>query len=175
VGDELQVALSPILTARWVPLQNMHLTVRFIGQVDDDHAPPLIDALTAPVDVAPFDMEFAGCGVFPPSGAPRVLWIGLTRGLSSLATLHEVFNRRLRPFGFEPEARPFNAHLTLARIKDAPGGSGRAVRDALARVTAPPARSQVSRATVFRSHLSPKGPRYEPVAFVPLRGASRDA
>ena len=46
--------------------------------------------------------------------------------------MHEAFNQRVKPFGFEPEARPFSAHLTLARIKDAPRGAGRVVREALA-------------------------------------------
>ncbi len=146
----------------------MHLTVRFIGHVQDDRAPALIDALAPPLDIPPFDIEFGACGVFPPSGAPRVLWIGLTQGLPGLASMHEAFNRRLRPFGFEPEKRPFTAHLTLARFKNASGGAGRVVREALRRVTSLRTISPVTRATIFRSHLSPKGPRYEPVGFIPI-------
>jgi 2'-5' RNA ligase len=173
-AEELRHVLAPVLKARWVAAENMHLTVRFIGQVDDLRAPALVEALCPPLDIAPFDLELGACGVFPPRGAPRVLWIGLTQGLPSLALLHDAFNQRLRPFGFEPEVRPFSAHLTLARIKDAPGGAARAVRDALDRVTVHRARSDVGRATLFQSHLSTKGPRYEPVAFIPLRGARRE-
>jgi RNA 2',3'-cyclic 3'-phosphodiesterase len=170
VEEQLQGALNSTLKARWVPPANMHLTVRFIGHVDDRRAPAVIEALAPPLAIAPFDIELGACGVFPPKGAPRALWIGLTQGLPSLALMCDAFNRRLRPLGLEPEARPFSAHLTLARIKDAPGGAGRAVSDALGRVAVPAARFQVARATVFQSHLSPKGPRYEPVALVPLNG-----
>lgn len=172
MAETLRIAIGPALKARWVPVENMHLTVRFIGHVDDSRAPALIDALTPPLDVPPFDIEFGGCGVFPQSGPPRVLWIGLTHGLPSLLSLHHVFNDRLRPLGHDPEDRPFGAHLTLARIKDAPRGASRMVRDALAGVAPALAPMRVSRATIFQSHLSPRGPRYEPVAFAELKAES---
>ena len=172
IARELRSTIGPTLEARWVPPENMHLTVRFIGNVDDGRAPALIDALTPPLDIPTFEIALGGCGVFPPTGAPRALWIGLAQGLPGLVSMHEAFNRRLVPFGFEPETRPFSAHLTLARFKDAPSGAGRAVREALRRVTTRTAGSHVTRATIFRSHLSPNGPRYEPVAFAELVAAS---
>jgi 2'-5' RNA ligase len=167
-AEALRRAIGPALKARWVAVENMHLTVRFIGHVEDDRAPALVDALAPPLDIPPFDIEFGGCGVFPPGGPPRVLWIGVSHGLPFLAAMHDEFDRRLRPLGFEPDARPFSAHLTLARVKDAPKGSSAAVRDALRRVTQPVMRSHVSRATTFQSHASPNGPRYEAVAHTPL-------
>jgi 2'-5' RNA ligase len=150
----------------------MHLTVRFIGHADDNRAAAVIEALIPALEIAPFDIELGGCGVFPPSGPPRVLWIGLTQGLPSLALMHDAFNQRLRPFGFEPESRPFSAHLTLARIKDAPRGAGRLVRDALTHIAPPRTQSRVTRATIFQSHLSSQGPRYEPIAFTALKADS---
>ena len=168
-GEELRQAIGPALKARWVPPENMHLTVRFIGHVDDARAPAMLEALAPPLDLAPFDVELGGCGVFPPSGPPRVIYIGLAQGLPSLAAMHEEFNRRLRPFGFEPEDRPFSAHLTLARIKDAPKGAGTPLREALRHIQPSGARAHVSNATVFQSHLSPKGPRYEALLQVPCR------
>ena len=171
-AETLRIKVAPALKARWVAPENMHLTVRFIGHVDDSRAPAVIEALTPPLDIPPFDIELGGCGVFPPTGPPRVLWIGLTQSLPSLALMHDAFNQRVRPFGFEPEARPFSAHLTLARIKDAPRGASRIVRDALDRMTPPVTRCRVTRAAIFVSHLSPQGPRYEPVAFAELRADS---
>ncbi|HMC76658.1 MAG TPA: RNA 2',3'-cyclic phosphodiesterase [Vicinamibacterales bacterium] len=167
--ERLQIAVPPVLRARWVPPENMHLTVRFIGHVDDARAQALIEALTPPIDAAPFDIELGGCGTFPTGGTPRVVWIGLKRGLASLAQLHDAFNQRLRPFGFEPEARPFSAHLTLARVKDAPRGSGRAVRDALSGIQVPATPWHVSHSTVFQSHPSPKGPRYVAIGRTELK------
>ena len=175
-AEALRAAIGPAPNIRWVPVENMHLTVRFIGQVDDARAPAVVAALTPPLDIAPFDIELSGCGVFPPSGSPRVIWIGLTAGLPQLAAMHDEFDRRLAPFGFEPERRPFSAHLTLARIKDpstanprAPGAVRTTVRQAIRDVAPEPTRGHITRATVFQSHLSPRGPRYEPLAFAPLR------
>ena len=170
VQRRLQKALDSTVTARWVAPGNLHLTVRFIGHVDDVRAPEVIAGLAAPLGIAPFDIELGECGAFPPRGAPRVLWIGVTQGLPSLALMHDAFNERLRPFGFEPEARAFSAHLTLARVKNAPRGAGRAVAEALDQVVVPTSRFRVNRATLFQSHLSPNGSRYAPVAFSPLTG-----
>jgi len=161
--------VDPKIRAAWVSAANMHLTVRFIGHIDDGRAPAMLEALAPPLDLAPFDVELGGCGVFPPSGPPRVIWIGLAQGLPSLAAMHEEFSRRLRPFGFEPEDRPFSAHLTLARIKDAPKGAGTPLREALRHIQPSGARAHVTNATVFQSHLSPKGPRYEALLQVPCR------
>jgi RNA 2',3'-cyclic 3'-phosphodiesterase len=165
---ELRRDVGSALHAKWVPPENMHLTVRFIGHVDDPRAPAILDALAPPLDIAPFDVELGPCGMFPPSGPPRVIWIGLTQGLPSLAAMHGEFDRRLLPFGFEPEHRPFSAHLTLARVKDAPKGAGHALREALRRIPPSSAPSHITRATIFQSHLSPKGPRYEPLTRVSL-------
>jgi RNA 2',3'-cyclic 3'-phosphodiesterase len=154
--------------ARWVPLDNLHLTVRFIGHVPDDRVAAVLESLEAPLVARAFDIEFSGCGRFPPSGAPRVLWIGLQRGLEPLRHLHDTFNARLRPFGYDPEPRPFSAHLTLARFKDARGRDARLVDEALTRLVTRPVVQPVERVIVFESRLSPKGPRYLPVRAIPL-------
>jgi RNA 2',3'-cyclic 3'-phosphodiesterase len=168
--EKLQRALNSTLKARWVPSENLHLTVRFIGHVQDARVSALIEALAPPLDIPPFDVQLGGWGVFPRTGPPRAVWVGLTQGLSELASIHDALNQRLQPLGFEPEGRAFSAHLTIARIKHAPKGAGRTVHAALDRITIPATRVAVSRATVFESHLSPKGPRYEPMAFIPLYG-----
>lgn len=156
------------LHATWVAPENMHLTVRFIGQVEDARARAVIDALVPPVAVPPFDVELGACGMFPPSGSPRVIWIGLTLGMLSLTAMHAEFERRLLALGFERETRPFSAHLTLARVKDAPRGAAGALRDAMQAMTPSAARSHITRATIFQSHLSSTGPHYEPMGHVPL-------
>jgi 2'-5' RNA ligase len=168
---ELKRALANNITANWVAAENMHLTVRFIGHVPDDRAPALLDALSPPVELAPFDVELTGCGRFPPRGQPRVIWIGVTRGLPSLAALHAEFDRRVLPFGYEPETRPFSAHLTLARITGAPRGQTIAIDAALRAMNPGPVAFRVDHATVLESRLSPKGPTYHVRMRVDLKAS----
>ena len=168
-ASQLRERLAGALPARWVSTANMHLTVRFIGHVADDRVPVVLDALEPPLAIAPFDVALGECGVFPSHGPPRVMWIGLQEGLSSLRAMHEECNRRLRPLGLEPEDRPYSAHLTLARLKDPPRGSAALVREAIGSVRVPAARCHVSAATLFESRLSPKGSTYNPRLRIPLR------
>jgi 2'-5' RNA ligase len=166
---QLQRNLEGALRARWVAIANMHLTVRFIGHVADDHVPPLLDALRPEVPVSAFDLTIGQCGVFPSSGPPRVVWIAVDEGLTSLRMLHEELNRRLLPLGFEPEDRPYSAHLTLARAQETKRGSNATIRSAIAAMRAPAARCHVTHVTVFESRLSPKGATYHTLLRVPLR------
>jgi 2'-5' RNA ligase len=168
-SDELRRRLGGALRPKWVSAANMHLTIYFIGHCRDDRVPAVLDALRPPLPIAPFDVVLGTCGMFPGFGPPRVLWIGLKEGLSSLEAMHEHFGVRLLPLGFEPEDRGFHAHLTLARVKDAPRGSAAAAREALRSVHVPAARCPITHATVFESSLSPKGPTYTPLFGVPLR------
>ncbi len=161
-ADDLRHQLRPTrLDARWVASDNLHFTLVFIGQVEDAAAQSFVAAIERPFNQAPFSLRLGRCGAFPPSGPPRVLWIGLGEGADGLRQLQAEVVRRLQPLGFEPEARPFSAHLTIARVRDV---SRAAARDARAIVTAasvPDAGYLVTRVTLFRSHLSPKGSRYE--------------
>jgi 2'-5' RNA ligase len=163
---EFQRRLGTKLRARWVPTEKMHLTVRFIGHVDDARVGALLDALRPSLPVAPFDLVTGTCGVFPRSGPPRALWLGLTAGVASLAAMHDEFDRRLGPLGYEPENRPFSAHLTLARVKDAPRGSAALVREALRAIVPARSRSRITHATVFQSVPSPNGASYRPLVTV---------
>jgi 2'-5' RNA ligase len=165
---EMRERIGPQLAARWAERDHMHLTVRFIGGVADELVTPLLHALRAPLPVAPFDIALGDCGMFPPSGPPRVIWIGLASGLPSLRRMHEEFNRRLAPLGFAPEDRPFNAHITLARVKDEPRGSSRTIRDVVVNVSPRPARCHITSATLFQSQLSPQGANYRSLLDVPL-------
>lgn len=169
VADEIRRRTHADL--RWVPPANMHLTVRFIGHVAE-HVDALIGTLSKPVDVNPFDLSLAPCGAFPPAGAVRVVWIGVGSGVPELTRISAIMDERVRAFGFEPEARGFNPHLTLARApRDAriPGP----LRDTLARVAVRPVVTRVTQAVVYESRLSPRGAHYEPVAAIPLSGESQ--
>jgi RNA 2',3'-cyclic 3'-phosphodiesterase len=168
VTRKLQRKFGESQRARWVPVEDMHLTVRFIGHVHEERVPAVLDALTPPLTLEPFDVALGRCGVFPPHGPPRVCWIGIDTGLPSLTALHNEFNARLLPLGFEPEKRPYSAHLTLARLKDAPRGAAVAVGDAVRTTQVRSARCRIDHATVFESRLSPRGSTYTRLLEVPL-------
>ena len=166
VAARLKEDLGSAITARWVAPENLHLTVRFIGEVPEDTAPAVLAALQAPLPVPPFEIVLRPCGVFPRSGPPRVIWIGLQDGFRSLLALHEECNRRLLRFGFEPERRPFSAHLTLARVKD---GDVRRIRRLVGAASSAPIGFPVTQATVLQSLLSPRGARYQALVEVPCK------
>ena len=168
-AEALSAILGPHPEIRWVPAENLHLTVRFIGHVDDDRVAALLDVLTAPLSIAAFDIAVGSCGAFPRGGNPRVIWIGLHTGLAELSSVHDEFNQRLLPFGFEPESRPFSAHLTLARVKETSRGFGARIRSSLQRVEVRPVAFVVSRATIFVSRPSRAWSRYEPLGHALLR------
>lgn len=154
---------------RWVPPENFHLTVWFLGEVSDARAGAVLDALSPPMSAPAFELHLAGFGAFPPSGPPRVLWIGLTRGIPELARAHDEVGERLAPWGFAPEARAYSAHLTIARIKEPPRGAARqAIRAAIAAAKCDAGSCRIEALTVFRSRTSPHGATYERLLRVPL-------
>ena len=167
VASELRRQMPDGTGVRWVRGENLHLTVRFIGHVANERAAAVLKVLEPPLARGSFDVELGGCGVFPKSGPPRVVWIGLATGLPSLRAMHDEFDRRLAPLGFMPEAREFSVHLTLARIKDVSGGAAATLRRQVATLRPPAARWSVSAATLYESLLSPKGPTYRPLFDIP--------
>lgn len=154
---------------RWIPAASMHLTVWFLGEVSDARAEAVLGALQPPIVVPPFDVHVAGFGAFPPSGPPRVLWMGVIRGLETLARLHDEVGARLQPWGFRPEGRAYSAHLTIARIKEPAQRTARAaLRNAVTHTAGDAGVCRIDHLTVFRSRTAPAGAAYEPVLRVPL-------
>jgi 2'-5' RNA ligase len=101
---------------RWVRLDGLHLTLRFLGPTADSLIDATRDAVVrAAGDAAPIDAELAGAGTFPPNGRPRTLWIGVTTGAEALDDLARRVNAALGAAGWPPDDRPFRPHLTLAR------------------------------------------------------------
>ncbi len=155
---------------RWVPDQNVHLTVQFLGAVPEERVDAVGETIAAAAAAAgPLLLEVKGAGGFPNSRRPRVVWLGLAGDVEALATLAADLGKRLAPLGFPPETRPFSAHLTLGRARDSRGAPG--LGGALA--AAAQDEGVAWRATelvLFESHLSPRGPSYEPVRRAPLGG-----
>jgi 2'-5' RNA ligase len=102
----------------WCTRGQMHLTLKFLGEVAEDLIPKVVEVLrVAAGTVAPFEMTVEGVGAFPPTGQPRVLWVGVQE-CPPLSNLHERIEEEFIPLGFPREDRDFTPHLTLARIKE---------------------------------------------------------
>jgi RNA 2',3'-cyclic 3'-phosphodiesterase len=108
---------------RWVRLDGLHLTLRFLGPTDEKRVPDLLAALDAVGGrSSPFGVRIAGAGGFPSESRPRTVWLGVTDGASGLAELAARVDDALESFGWPRPDRPFRAHLTLARSDGVPSG-----------------------------------------------------
>jgi RNA 2',3'-cyclic 3'-phosphodiesterase len=154
---------------RWVRLDGLHLTLRFLGPTPDDQVGSTTDAVARVARGArgPFDIELAGAGAFPAGRRPRALWIGLDTGADDLADLARSTDEALQRAGWPPEQRPFRPHLTLARSDGV--GAGSVVADRLVGAMADRRiRCTIDAIGLFES-ITGNGPaRYEPVALYPL-------
>lgn len=104
--------------ARWVPAANLHLTLRFLGEVAEEELDSARSALRRATEgTRAFEVTLAGRGRFPPRGRPRILWVGLEAS-DQLAALAELASRTLEAaLDIEPERRSFHAHVTVARCR----------------------------------------------------------
>lgn len=103
---------------RRVPVEQLHLTLRFIGDTETPALEKLKSALKE-VAAESFSLEVGGIGHFPPSRFPRVLWVGVTPS-PVLLRLQEEVELAVQSAGIPPDSRPFSPHITIARLKDAP-------------------------------------------------------
>lgn len=112
---------------KWVEVPNLHVTMKFLGEVPEDKVPAIIaQADQVAKEAKAFVLSLGGLGAFPTQRAPRVVWAGLTDGVEELKALARGLEDRLEKLGFKPEGRPFSAHVTLGRVRSPKG------RDALA-------------------------------------------
>ncbi|MCP4004034.1 MAG: RNA 2',3'-cyclic phosphodiesterase [bacterium] len=149
--------------ARWTPAENLHLTLKFLGDVDRDQLPKLIQRLQAKLaGVAVFEAALGGLGAFPNAREASVLWLGVTTGLSDLAKLARKVDAASKVVGVAREKRPFRAHLTLARLRTPE-------RVDVERMKAPEeVPFRVEQVILYESRLSPDGARHVPLAHLPL-------
>jgi 2'-5' RNA ligase len=118
VRQQLMLASGGVPGARWSEPHNMHITLRFIGEVDRGLAEDCALALEN-IAAAPFPLTISGVGQFGAGKHARVLWAGVEKS-PSLDHLHNKIESALVRTGLEPEPRKFSPHITLARLKDSP-------------------------------------------------------
>ena len=154
---------------KWVDRQNLHLTLKFLGDVPATDTPQIIQSVTQAVaDTEPFQLEIHGAGAFPDLRRPRTIWFGARDGAEPMAALHRQVESALKKLHYPPEGRKFSPHLTIGRVR----GSGPALAD-LGRLLQEHAEDDVGRTSVeevviFASHLDRSGPTYEALGRAPL-------
>ena len=158
--------------ARWVRAGQLHVTLRFLGDVAAGAVDRLAAALGGVASTA-FSLHASGFGVFPPRGAPRVLWAGLSPA-EPLRALAAAVNAALAATGLTPPAdKPFSPHLTLARLERARPGDVKAWIDARGGFSTVP--WAVEAFTLYASRLLPSGAVHTPLARHALASAKGDA
>ena len=148
----------------WVPPENMHITLAFLGEVEESRVPEVEDAMYAASEGEPegLTLQAQGLGGFPDEAKARVLWAGLTGDVPRLIALQALVARELRGAGFEVDAKRFRPHITLARFRwpqPLPARLARLQQFGEWRVT---------EIQLVESHLRPTGARYVVRADVPL-------
>jgi len=157
---------------KWVDPAIMHLTLKFLGNIEAGAVGKITAALEeACRGVAPFRLGINGLGVFPNPRRVQVVWVGLSGDIEKLGLLPKRIDAALAPLGFKAEARPFTAHLTLARVREEAGPAerqrlGELVTGTLAERTAG---FHVDAVYLMKSQLTRNGPIYSRLASVSLK------
>lgn len=158
---EMALALPAL---RWVDPAGIHLTLAFLGELDDEQLARAIEASEAAArDAQPFSYRLTHPGVFGSPRSPRVIWMGIEEPSGKLTQLQRTLNRELEQRGFEIDKRPFSPHLTLARVKspltpDEQQRLQRLLADPQLATPSPPYR--VTSLAVMKSELSRSGAKY---------------
>lgn len=168
VVDAVEPWKERIPSGRWVKPENWHVTMKFLGRT----YPRLVDWVHQMVGEAagetrPFKASLHGLGAFPGLGRARVLWVGIEDEGEGFRALASALDRKLEK-EFPPEKRPFSAHLTVARFD--PPARFKEHQEELAGTEIRARPFRVGQLILYRSHLSPKGARYEALEAFSLGG-----
>ena len=161
----------PDVAASWSRVENIHLTLKFFGNVALDRIPVITAAASRAVaEFSPFPIGVGDTGVFPRPSRAQVLWIGVSDRSGKLSALQERLENECAAEGFPKEDRAYRPHLTIARIRR-PENARRLV-DAHLQMSFPIIDIEPNELILFRSELSPKGSRYTAISTHPIRKQS---
>lgn len=158
--DTLRASPLPV---RWVQPESLHLTLKFLGEVPDSKVDGIGAAIErAAHEIERFDLELAGFGTFPSRTRPRVFWIGVEPH-PELLRMQANVEDEIESLGYPREKRSFSPHLTLGRAKNEGARLDLVEVDRIAAAVVYKTVIRVGAIDLMRSHLSPKGARYERV------------
>lgn len=156
---------------RWVESENMHVTLKFLGDIPINELYRIVSAIRAGADqVESFDLEFLGCGAFPDMQSPRTIWIGCNYGADELTRLAGAIENELFKIGYPKENRRFSPHLTIGRIKKGhPASDGFLPAFFAEQQDHVFGSCSIDELVLYSSELTRRGPIYDELAVIPLR------
>jgi RNA 2',3'-cyclic 3'-phosphodiesterase len=156
---------------KWVGREQMHWTLKFLGDVDMLEIPKVCEAVTRAVEpLAPFDVEARGAGAFPDPRRPRTVWLGVGQGSQQMIELHDAIERELATLGYRAENRRFRPHLTIGRVRSSQDGVEELGRLVERHADFESGLSTVYEVVIFSSELGRDGPTHEPLGHADLQG-----
>jgi RNA 2',3'-cyclic 3'-phosphodiesterase len=160
----------PPKTVRWTSPDQLHLTLKFLGNIPTQELAEIQNALDQIGKAfAPMTLRAEGFGAFPNLRSPRVIWIGLQGDLAPLEQLNTRIEQAMQPWAEKQENRPFHPHLTLGRIREDASRHARAIAKALEQTVPPPfGQWRAQQFHLMRSQLSPHGAIHTVLAKFPF-------
>jgi len=158
---------------KWIPEENLHLTLKFLGATGEEKIGEIAGALRKKISPhRPFYITIGGVGCFPGGRHPRVIWVGIQE-YGPLEDIYRAAEDVMAQFGYPPEDRPFSPHLTIGRVR-----SGKRLAEGLKRLeefrTVGFDEFEVKGVTLMKSELKPGGAEYSSLAEIPLEGRNGD-
>ena len=156
---------------KWVSAAGVHLTLKFLGNIDPEKVSPIAEAMAqATQKASPFRLEVGALGAFPNLRRPQVIWVAVGGEVEKLASLHRGIDQSLVALGFPQESRSFTPHLTLGRLRESASAEerrriGEALLAAKGEGVVP---FQVTELSLMRSTLTPKGAIYNRICSIQL-------
>jgi len=152
---------------KWVDSKNIHLTLKFLGETDENKVEPIKDAIQqASIKHNKIDSHIDKIGVFPNINRPRVIWAGLSEGVEALRALARDTENAMADLGFEKEKRPFKSHLTMGRVKEDSGLYD--LKEAIKSYKIESQPIAFDKIVLFKSTLTRSGPIYDRLFEVAL-------
>jgi 2'-5' RNA ligase len=161
---------TPDYALKWVEPQNLHMTIKFLGEVSEGHLRTIKDVLSDTLEGrSAFEIEVTGMGMYPSTQKPRVIWLGV-EGSEPLKDIHQSLDQALQKASIPPDKRGLSPHLTIARVRrnvetlivqDIGKTLSQFKIDSLGKCT-------IDRIVLYKSTLTPSGPIYDPLLSIPL-------
>lgn len=155
---------------KWVATDKMHLTIKFIGEIQNNKIAQVNEIMTHTLKSQPsFEIGIQNLGTYPHIHNPRVIWLGITQG-APLVTIHNRLDRALEELKIKSDRREYSPHLTLARVRrDTDRNFIKEISDTLSQFKVDSLGTiTISKITLYKSKLTSEGPEYTPLHVVPL-------